>query len=139
MKYLKKFEAHSENIFDKLKKYGEITEPSGGISISGQNYCLTTINGDQLFFKYEYESKYPFGVVLVSAHGLSNNIMTKKFLLQDFGTSRTLGKDNFLHDVNYNPYFLNENEFMELVDYVSAGWKRYAKDFADFYRDKEKD
>lgn len=32
MKYLKKFEAHSENIFDKLRNYGEITEPSGDIS-----------------------------------------------------------------------------------------------------------
>jgi len=26
----------------------------------------------------------------------------------------------------------------DLVDYVSTGWKRYAKDFADFYRDREK-
>lgn len=65
--------------------------------------------------------------------------MTKKFLLQNFGTSNTSGKDNFLHDANYNPYFLNEDEFMELVDYISTGFKKYAKDFADFYKGREKD
>ena len=52
------------------------------------------------------------------------------------GSSRIAGIDSYYTDGNYSPEEISVDALKKIVDHVMGGHERYAKSFADFYKDR---
>ena len=60
-------------------------------------------------------------------------------ILPRTGQTRFAGRYYYTYDSNLNPIKLNKSKFNKLLSLIDKGWKRHAKTFADFYKDRVAD
>lgn len=137
MKRVKLFEQFiteaASKLFKSLDKAGNIVEPSGGASMNGKYYQLTSDSKyDVIHFDYDPKSKKPFGVVQVAGHHMPTELLKSLGFRET--RSWTAGVEVFISDGNYNPKYITEEQMAELVEEWSKGFGSYAKSMADFYK-----
>jgi len=73
--------------------------------------------------------------VQVEGHGIYGSDLLKRLGLRQT-RSWTAGVDVYIHDGNYTPVYVSEDDFKALLDFWSGGWDREAKAQVDFYRSR---
>jgi hypothetical protein len=117
-----------------LPNYGKVTPPKGGASLVGQyNSIQGKSEYDTVIFDYQEGSDKPYGIVQVEGHGIYGSDLLKRLGLRQT-KSWTAGVDVYIHDGNYTPVYVSEDDFKALLDFWSGGLDREAKAQADFYR-----
>ena len=117
-----------------LSNYGKVTPPKGGASLVGKyNSIQGKSKYDTVIFDYQEGSDKPYGIVQVEGHGIYGSDLLKRLGLRQT-RSWTAGVDVYIHDGNYNPVYVSEDDFKALLDFWSGGLDREAKAQADFYR-----
>jgi hypothetical protein len=119
-----------------LSNYGKVTPPKGGASLVGQyNSIQGKSKYDTVIFDYQEGSDKPYGIVQVEGHGIYGSDLLKRLGLRQT-KSWTAGVDVYIHDGNYTPVYVSEDDFKALLDFWSGGLDREAKAQADFYRNR---
>jgi hypothetical protein len=86
-------------------------------------------------FDYQEGSDKPYGIVQVQGYGIYGSDLLKRLGLRQT-RSWTAGVDVYIHDGNYTPVYVSEDDFKALLDFWSGGLDREAKAQADFYRNR---
>jgi hypothetical protein len=73
--------------------------------------------------------------VQVQGYGIYGSDLLKRLGLRQT-RSWTAGVDVYIHDGNYTPVYVSEDDFKALLDFWSGGLDREAKAQADFYRNR---
>jgi hypothetical protein len=119
-----------------LSNYGKVTPPNGGASLVGKyNSIQGKSKHDTVIFDYQEKSDKPYGIVQVTGHGIYGSDLLKRLGLQQT-RSWTAGVDVYIHDGNYTPVYVSEDDFKALLDFWSGGLDREAKTQSDFYRNR---
>ena len=119
-----------------LSNYGKVTPPKGGASLVGKyNSIQGKSKYDTVIFDYQEGSDKPYGIVQVEGHGIYGSDLLKRLGLRQT-RSWTAGVDVYIHDGNYTPVYVSEDDFKALLDFWSGGLDREAKAQADFYRNR---
>ena len=119
-----------------LSNYGTVTPPKGGASLVGKyNSIQGKSKYDTVIFDYQEGSDKPYGIVQVEGHGIYGSDLLKRLGLRQT-RSWTAGVDVYIHDGNYTPVYVSEDDFKALLDFWSGGWDREAKAQVDFYRSR---
>jgi hypothetical protein len=128
------FESVNEEL--NLSNYGKVTPPKGGASLVGK---YNSIQGKSKYavvvFDYQEGSDKPYGIVQVQGYGIYGSDLLKRLGLRQT-RSWTAGVDVYIHDGNYTPVYVSEDDFKALLDFWSGGLDREAKAQADFYRNR---
>lgn len=119
-----------------VASYGKVIPPKGGGSLVGK---YSTIEGksqwDYILFDHQPDSDKPYGVVLVSGHKLDSGLMRELGLRET--SSNTAGVEVYIYNGNYNPLYLDETDFTDLLDNWSGGLGREAQAQRDFYSNRQ--
>jgi competence protein ComGC len=119
-----------------LSNYGTVTPPKGGASLVGKyNSIQGKSKYDTIIFDYQEGSDKPYGIVQVEGHGIYGSDLLKRLGLRQT-RSWTAGVDVYIHDGNYTPVYVSEDDFKALLNFWSGGLDREAKAQADFYRNR---
>ncbi len=134
--WMRSFKSASINEELNLSNYGKVTPPKGGASLVGKyNSIQGKSKYDTVIFDYQEGSDKPYGIVQVEGHGIYGSDLLKRLGLRQT-RSWTAGVDVYIHDGNYTPVYVSEDDFKALLDFWSGGLDREAKAQADFYRSR---
>lgn len=122
----------NENLMDQLKSSGKLEEPKGGNSLVGTNYKLDNGEYDYILFKYEPNSPKPYGITKVQGHGLDSKIFKQLGMVGQY--SNIGGVEAFIGGGNYEPIYVDEKTFTDVVNHFKGGKNREGEAQRTFYK-----
>ena len=129
--------AEAQDFMAQLKTSGKLEDPTGVGSdpTYSETYQLTgETKYDAMRFFYKPENKKtPYGIIYIQGHGISRDVMRSVGMGYETRTG-TAGVDAYLHDGNYNPSWVSEQDFIKAVTDFNSGFSKYAKSYSDFYK-----